>query len=206
MKNATKKPYVYRRAEQLGLRVVEGKDRKIVVVTDDDVVNAKKANSKHCALARAAVRLPDVNAAYVFRSMAYLEYGDRMERYSLPVSVQKEIVSFDRAGIFASGAYQLSPIPKSLTRSAMRKSWRARNPKTTAPASSPPPLTGTPRDPVGSQAAFDARVAGIIGPHAGGRSVSGVVKPTAPTPLQRRTPTRYVHRTQYIRDVREPAK
>ncbi len=52
-KKSQHKPYVYKRAEELGIPITEGKERVFIAVTDDDVVRAKKANSKHCALARA---------------------------------------------------------------------------------------------------------------------------------------------------------
>jgi hypothetical protein len=104
-----KNTYIYKRAEDLGISVVDAKDRAFVGVTADDVLSARKANSKHCALARASLRLPDVHAAYFFRRTAFLEYEDRILRFALPVSVQKEIVTFDRAQIFAPGVYQLSP-------------------------------------------------------------------------------------------------
>jgi hypothetical protein len=105
------RPYVYHRADDLGIPVVDATDRMLILVTDDDVVRAKKMDSKHCALARASMRLPNVHAAYFFRSTAFLEYANRIVRFKLPASVQKEIVSFDRAQIMASGVFQLTPPP-----------------------------------------------------------------------------------------------
>jgi len=97
------------RAKRLGIPVVDAENPIIVTVTKDDVVKAKKKDSTMCALSRASARLPGVRRGYFFRSMAYLEYANRMVRYVLPPSVQKEIVSFDRSQMFAEGAYQLSP-------------------------------------------------------------------------------------------------
>lgn len=121
------KPYVYKRAEALGIPVVDAKKALYVGVTTKDVISAKRKNSEHCALARAALRLPDVNGAYVFRSMAFIEYPNRMERFQLPSSVQKEIVSFDRAQIFADGVYQLTPPAPSSRLEPMRKRSRAKH-------------------------------------------------------------------------------
>lgn len=185
------KPYVYKRAEDLGIDVVAGKSRILVTVTANDVVNAKKANSKHCALARASLRLPGVNAAYFFRQTAFLEYKDRMERFELPPSVQKEIVSFDRAQIFSEGTYQLTPPPPSRESSKARKKEYKRR----KVARAHDKVNNTPE-----QREFDAKVAKLVG----GRIVSGIKKTDAHEPLPNRPPTRYVHRTKYVRDLREP--
>ena len=206
------KPYVYKRAEDLGIPVVEAKNRILVTVTDNDVVNAKKANSKHCALARASLRIPGVVAAYFFRSMAFLEYRDRMVRHLLPPSTQKEIVSFDRAQIFASGTYQLSAIPVTLSRKAQRQYSRGRTKQrqlakaasgfrealARIEATSPKP------DDSPEQREFEAKLARIEAKHLGGRAVTGIRTSKAPQPLPSAAPTKYVHRTQYIRGLREP--
>lgn len=213
------KPYVYKRADDLGIPVVESKQRLLVTVTDEDVIKAKKADSKHCALARASMRLPHVNAAYFFRSLAFLEYEDKMVKFLLPQSVQREIVSFDRAAIMASGVYQLSPIPKSLTRKALatyerkvdkprRKKRRMErlarqkiSPEVLALVSAQDPANDTPE-----QREFDNRVATIVNRHVGDRTVSGIRSARAPEPLPETSPKiRYVHRTQYVRDLKEPA-
>jgi hypothetical protein len=115
------KTYITQRAEALGLPIVDSKEYKTVTVTQTDIVKAKKTDSKHCAFARAALRIPKVNAAYFLRSTAYLEFSDRMERYKLPLSAQKEIVSFDRARVFAPGVYTLTPPPPSLAPKATTK-------------------------------------------------------------------------------------
>lgn len=127
------KCYVQERAEDLGLPMIDGKTPVRLVVTASDVIDAKKANSKHCAFARAALRLPGVAAAYFFRTTAYLEYHDRMVRFLLPSSAQKEIVSFDRAQIMATGAYQLTPPGATRDRSVVRAYNKERNAKKSAP-------------------------------------------------------------------------
>jgi excisionase family DNA binding protein len=104
--------YVIRRATELGMEVVDADQPVQIVVTVDDILKAKKANSRTCALAKASSRLPGVRTGYFFRSIAYLEYKNRMVRFAIPQSLQKEIVSFDRSHIFAPGIYQLSvPVP-----------------------------------------------------------------------------------------------
>jgi hypothetical protein len=95
------------REEQLQLQDAE-KPLKIVV-TQNDIVNAKQLNSRSCAFARAAKKMPGVKGAFFFRTKAYLQYDEKMVRYHLPPSVQFEITSFDRLGVVESGAYNLKP-------------------------------------------------------------------------------------------------
>lgn len=207
--------YVQKRAEDLGIPVVDSTKHVAVVVTDHDVVNAKKANSKHCALSRAAMRVPGINAAYFFLTTAYLEYDDKIVRFKLPSSVQKEIVSFDRAQKFASGLYVLTPVSQSLTRGTAKKNRRkkreairverlqltralmADTPKLPLPkvsrrddlrAAIERVAEREPKNPTPEQAAFDRQVAGIIGKH-------------APIPLKQKRPH---HKTKYVRGTEEP--
>jgi hypothetical protein len=180
-------------------------------VTDDDVVSSKKANSKHCALARAALRLPKVNAAYFFRSTAFLEYEDKMLRFNLPESVRREIVSFDRAQIFASGVYALAPMPPTMTRKAQNKYDRTKRKQRKATARVSPEAiskiaAGEPKNDTPEQREFNNRIATIENLNAGTRTVSGAKGSKAPEPLGLGSPgKRYVHRTQYVRDLKEPA-
>lgn len=198
------KLYVYQRAEDLGLPILDGKERVLVTVTATDIVKAKKADSKDCALSRATMRLPGVNAAYFFRSTAFIEYPDRIVRFSLPSSVQKEIVSFDRAQIMAPGVYQLTPVapnrdPKETA--AYRKSRRVKakrlatvQRRTEASRvndlaakieriAASDPANATPE-----QTAFERKVAGIVGAR-------------APIPLKPNQ--KHLHRTQYVRGMNE---
>lgn len=185
------RPYVYKRAEDLGLPMIDATKPLKVVVTQNDVVKATKANSKLCALSRASLRLPGVQAAYFFRSTAFLEYTNKMVRHALPPSVQKEIVSFDRAKVFAPGVYQLSSVAPANTQKAQnqrRKKQHSEHRKASRPM--------TKQD-------FKEAVKRVIN-HEGSKSVSGMRNPSAPEPLPNRAPSRYVHRTQYVRDLREP--
>lgn len=196
------KLYVYQRAEDLGIPVVDATDRVLVTVTNGDVINAKKANSKHCALARAALRLPQVNGAYFFRATAYLEFPDRMVRMSLPSSVQKEIVSFDRARVFAPGIYQLTP-PSDSRSPAKAKAYRGklkrRVAKETRLATVKP--VGGIRDKIEKIAASEA-AATTPEAKAWSKRIDGILGVTAPIPLKKRKA--HHHRTQYIRGMSEP--
>lgn len=186
------RPYIYARADQLGIPVLDAVLPVKITVTDEDVLRAKRADSKHCALARAAIRIPRVLAAYFFRSCAFLEFEDKVLRFALPPSVQKEIVSFDRARVFASGVYQISPPAPTNRAGQSAKRTRALRARKVA------------------QRRFDAEVASVVGRPVkavavGARTVAGIRSPSAPTPLSGESPKkRHVHHTQYVRDLKEP--
>lgn len=117
---------IVKRAVGLGLKMVDAKKPLTLEVTEKDIKGSRSKDPRHCAFAEACKRgSKGVIAAYFFRSTAWLEYGDKMVRYMLPSSVQKEIVAFDRGGLTAPGSYQLSP-PKG---SHLLKNVRARSKK-----------------------------------------------------------------------------
>jgi len=113
--------YVHTIAKQKNLPIVDATQPALIGVSVDDIKKAKAKNSKCCAFARATQKEPGVVAAYFFRSTAFIEYADRIVRYVLPTSAQREIVSFDRAGLMAPGEYKLNPVPKSQGLAAMRR-------------------------------------------------------------------------------------
>ena len=114
--------YLNKRAKELGLEVVDATKPMLVSVNQKDVARAKVKNPEDCALARACKRQHDgVKAAYFFRTAAYLEYDDKLVRYVLPHSAQKEIVAFDRAKVFEPGNYQLTPPSSTNTLKAVKR-------------------------------------------------------------------------------------
>jgi hypothetical protein len=125
--------FLTKRAKELGLKKVDGKEPLTLKVSKLDVLRATRKNSKCCAFARACKRQVDVTAAYFFRSTAWLEYPDKLVKYDLPPSVQKEIVSFDRAGIVASGTYHLRPPTPSTSLKAIAKWNKSRGKRTSQP-------------------------------------------------------------------------
>lgn len=203
------KCYVQKRAEEIGLPIVDGGAPVMVAVTEHDVVNAKKANSKHCALARASLRVVGVAAAYFFRTTAYLEYQDRMVRYSLPPSVQKEIVSFDRARMFAPGVYQLTPPSAARARPVTRAAYQQRVKRQRIEAKRSRRETQSSES--ASKRALGAKIEQIAARAPANdspeqrefdRRISGIVGGNAPLALR---PKRHLHRTQYVRNTNEPA-
>lgn len=100
--------WITRRANDLGLRIIDARQPLELELSRTDITQAIRKNSKDCAFATACKRQFKARAAYFFRTTAWLEYPDKMVRYILPQSMQKEIVSFDRSKIMAPGVYQLS--------------------------------------------------------------------------------------------------
>lgn len=68
-----------------------------------------------------------------FRTTAFVEFKDKIVRYQLPGSIQKEIVSFDRAKVMSAGAYRLSPVGPVRAGRGSKKSKKHQKPaRTTA--------------------------------------------------------------------------
>jgi len=101
--------YITKRAKELGLRKVDGKAPLVLDVAACDIRRGSMKDPGNCGFARAAKRQYKCKAAYFFRTAAWLEYPDKMVRYVLPPSMQKEIVAFDRNKTMETGAYQLTP-------------------------------------------------------------------------------------------------
>ena len=99
--------YITKRAKELGLKKSDARRNLSVEVTAADIKGAKTKDSKNCAFARACKRTLKADAAYFFRSTAWIEKNGKLERYMLPQSAQKEIVAFDRSRSFEPGVYQL---------------------------------------------------------------------------------------------------
>jgi hypothetical protein len=102
--------YIQKRAHDLELEEIDAVKPLAVEVTAQDIKLAKAKNSKECALSRAVKRNMPVKAAYFLRTIAWLEFKNKMVRYRLPPSIQKEIVSFDRNKMMSTGEYVLSPV------------------------------------------------------------------------------------------------
>lgn len=129
--------FINKYARENNIEILDASAPLTLEVKRGDITKALAKNSKCCAYARAAKRLPDVERAYFFRSTAYLEYPDKMVRYRLPPSVQKEIVSFDRAKVMAPGRYQLSIARPSDEIGAVRKRSKKQQQKEKAAGRSP---------------------------------------------------------------------
>lgn len=85
-----------------------------IEVTEADDKKATRKDHNTCAMAVACKRKFDCDGVIISMKTAYLIDGDVATRYTLPESVSREVVSFDRKGGFAPGRYQLSKVPPSL--------------------------------------------------------------------------------------------
>jgi hypothetical protein len=92
-------------------RVVDAKRDVEIEVTAEDCKAGKRKGPSSCAMACAFKR--EYDGAIISLSTAYLIKGDIAERYMVPSSVSREIVSFDRAKQFAPGDYSLKKPAKS---------------------------------------------------------------------------------------------
>jgi hypothetical protein len=108
-------------AKEAGLRLVEARKPIVIELTREDIAGARQQDQENCGFARACTRMKGVTGAYFFRTTCWLQYDDRLVRYMLPPSVQREIVCFDRGGKMAPGTYQLSPPRSTRTLRAARK-------------------------------------------------------------------------------------
>lgn len=86
-------------------RVVDAKKPLTIEVTASDCRSGNSGKASSCAMAKACER--DFDGAVISLSVAYMVKGDRATRYRVPASVQREIVSFDRAHKFEPGTYKL---------------------------------------------------------------------------------------------------
>lgn len=129
--------FISKLADDLGIRVIEAKRPMIVSVNATDVQRARSKRPTACAMARACKRShPEIQEAFFFKSCAYLQESDKITKYLLPSSVQKEIVAFDRAREFEPGNYHLSPVSPSQRR-GVRSTARPTGTKTGKGSRSP---------------------------------------------------------------------
>jgi hypothetical protein len=89
-------------------KVVDSKKDIDIEVTAADCKGSKRKSPGNCAMARAFKR--EYDGAIISLSTAYLIKGDKAIRYAVPQSVQREIVSFDRAHDFSPGEYSLKKV------------------------------------------------------------------------------------------------
>jgi hypothetical protein len=82
-----------------------------VTVNAKDCKEAQSMNPTDCALARAAKREMKADGVIIGMASSYVIHGNKAIRFATPVSVQREIVSFDRSHDFATGSYTLPPKP-----------------------------------------------------------------------------------------------
>lgn len=102
-------------AKEKGLQMADARDPLKLEVTAADISRAEKKSPGNCGFAQACRRQYRADAAYFFRTTAWVQFGRTMLRYMLPMSMQKELLAFDRNGTMEPGEYQLGRPPESLT-------------------------------------------------------------------------------------------
>ncbi len=80
----------------------------MVEVSAKDCADGKKLQTEECALAVATKRQFHADGVAIRLSDSYVIKGNKAIRFATPVSVAREIVSFDRHQDFAPGRYRLS--------------------------------------------------------------------------------------------------
>jgi hypothetical protein len=108
-------------------KVVDADESLHVKVTRRDDKKGALGRHDSCALAVACKRQYRCDGVIVGIHVAYLVYGETAERFVLPESVSREVVSFDRKGRFHPGEYQLSKVPRSLKLGKKQKRYQRRS-------------------------------------------------------------------------------
>jgi hypothetical protein len=105
----------------LGLPVVDATERLPIHLSVANVKTAVPNSHAQCSYANALRDVSGVIFSWVYKTGAIVVYGDKVVRYSLPTSVQKEVVVNDRnPDKVEPGEYYLSPIKPSDTMTARK--------------------------------------------------------------------------------------
>ena len=78
-----------------------------IEVLKRDINSSAVRNHKECAFAQACKRTKQIDGAIIALKVAYLIKDGQAVRYSIPESLSREIVAFDRNGAFEAGDYRL---------------------------------------------------------------------------------------------------
>lgn len=89
--------------------VIDAKHPILVHVQPKDCKESQPLNSRECAMAKAAKREYKADAVVIAMATSYIIKGNKATRFSTPLAVQKELVSFDRHSDFEPGEYRLIP-------------------------------------------------------------------------------------------------
>lgn len=88
-------------------RVTDANKDIEIEVEARDAKRGKKYDHNGCALAVACKDKLHLSGVIVAMSTAYLIKGKEAVRYAVPESATREIISFDRSGVFEPGLYKL---------------------------------------------------------------------------------------------------
>jgi hypothetical protein len=97
----------------------------ILEVSKHDSDKARRKDHNNCAMAQAVKRQFKADGVIVALKTAYVVKNGTATRYTLPESVSREVVSFDRQAGFAPGEYELSK-PSSCAKIGSQYHWKAK--------------------------------------------------------------------------------
>lgn len=101
-----------------------------LTITKDDIERGSPLNPNSCAIARAALRqVKGATAAKVHLSCVYIMVRGEWSRWKVPEYATREIVAYDRGGLFVPGEIDFPP-PHTVA-ALVNRIKRLRNPTTT---------------------------------------------------------------------------
>jgi hypothetical protein len=94
-----------------GLPLIDASKPRLVTITNDDIRDAMPRDGDYCAAAMALCRDETIEDAYVYMGRTYIRFHNRWERYLTPRALRRQLISFDRKGVFDAGTYRLNAPP-----------------------------------------------------------------------------------------------
>ena len=83
-----------------------------LTITQRDINASKRRAPEACAAAKCLLRMDGVDEAIVNKTRTFIRRGATWTRYMTPISLQMELVAFDRGGRFEPGEHFLLPVPQ----------------------------------------------------------------------------------------------
>jgi hypothetical protein len=94
-----------------GLPLVDATKPRFVKITNDDIRDAIPKDGDYCAAAMALCREEAIEDAYVYMGRTYIRFHNRWVRYLTPSNLRRQLISFDKKGVFEPGTYRLGAPP-----------------------------------------------------------------------------------------------
>lgn len=100
--------FVSKQCKKMSLPMKDGKKDLVIEIAAVDLRKAERKHPAKCAFACAATRgVEGVVAAYFYRTTAWLQFENRMERFILSAAMQQAVRTFDRTAVMSMGQYTL---------------------------------------------------------------------------------------------------
>jgi hypothetical protein len=111
-----------------GLPVVDAKKETVIHVIAADINAAKRGDPLNCVFAKACEREHGSHNTAFWRNFAYVERGNKIERFLLPRATRDSVMMWDKAGKAEPGGYLLRPPAPSQTLDRQRERTREYKP------------------------------------------------------------------------------